>query len=91
MEKNNIVYDEEDLEFLDFLRSIVEHNMEMFFTLKGLTYRIEAPGGKPFAYLDERDTPEYYFEDLDDLLEHYIIDGVPFKEILHEIDSYGAD
>lgn len=89
MVKSNVVYDEEDLEFLEFLRIIVKHNSEATFTCRGLTYRIEAPCGKPFAYLDERDTPEYYFEDLDDLLEHYIIDGVPFKDIIPEIDSYG--
>ena len=40
-------------------------------------------------YLDERDTPEYYFEDLDDLLEHYIIDGVPFKDIIPKIEFCG--
>ena len=91
MIKNNVVYNEEDLEFLDFLQLVIEQNMEMFFTLKGLTYRIEAPCGKPFAYLNKKDSPEYYFENLDDLLEHYMIDGVPFKDLIPEIDSYGGD
>ena len=46
MVKSNVVYDEEDLEFL---RIIVKRNSEVTFTCRGLTYRIEAPGGKPFV------------------------------------------
>ena len=90
MVKPNVVYDEDDLEFLEVLKYVVEHHCELDFDYKGKAYKIEFLHGKLCAYLNEANTPEYSFEDLDDLMEHYLVDGVPFKDIIPEIDAYGA-
>ena len=90
MVKPNVVYGEEDIEFLEDLKYVVEHHGEFMFDYKGKEYRIEFLHGKLCAYLDEANTPEYFFEDLDDLMEHYLLDGVPFKDIIPDIEAYGA-
>ena len=88
--ESNVVYNKDDLELLDALKYVVEHHSEFVFDYNGKEYRIEYKDGKLCAYLDEADTPEYYFVDLDDLLEHYLLDGVAFKDKIPEIDGYGA-
>ena len=90
MVKSNVIYDESDLEFLDALKYVVEHHCELDFDYNGKAYKIEIKDGKLCAYLDEANTPEYYFADLDDLLEHYLLDGVPFKDKIPEIEAYGV-
>ena len=90
MVTSNVIYDQEDLEFLNTLKYVVEHHSELEFDYNGKGYRIEFIDGKLCAYLDEADTPEHYFVDLDDLLEHYLLDGVPFKDKIPEIGAYGA-
>lgn len=87
---SNVTYDASDKEFLDVLKYVVEHGMEMSFNYNGEEYKIGYEHGKLCAYLNNANTPEHYFVDLDDLLEHYLLDGVPFKDKIPEIQSYGV-
>lgn len=89
MTNNNVMYDEEDLELIRAMKEILAGCTEFVFSYKGKTYRIEPVDGKLVAYLEEENSPESMFSDLDDLMQHYIVEGLPFKDIVPEIDDYG--
>lgn len=88
MTKNNVIYDEEDLEMLSDLKDAKENGLDFIFTYRGNSYRIEFVSGIVLAYMEKENAMEFRFQNIDDLMEHYMIDGEPFKNIIPEIDSY---
>lgn len=88
MTKNNVIYDEEDLEMLSDLKDAKENGLDFIFTYRGNSYRIEFVSGIVLAYMEKENAMEFRFQNIDDLMEHYMIDGEPFKTIIPEIDSY---
>lgn len=91
MTKNNIIYDEEDLKFIRDMKECFNSCCEFIFLYKDKWYRIEPADGKLLAYLEETGSREYLFDDLDDLIEHYIVEGLPFKDIIPEINEYDIE
>lgn len=89
MTKNNVIYDEEDLEMLEGLKYCIATCGEFYFEYRGREYKIGYEQGKLCGYLVEPNTPEYPFKDFDDIMENYIIEGKPFKDIVHDIEGYG--
>lgn len=90
MTKSNVIYDEEDLELLDSIKSLMLHNSDMEFYYFDKRFRIEYMDKQFCAYCCEDGyVDKRYFKNFDDLMENYIVDGKPFKEIIPEIECYG--
>lgn len=71
---------------VDRFRDIIRYN-EPCFLYRGKSYSICHPTDVFYARRDDW-PPDVgpSFKDVDDLLDHWIIEGRPFKEILPELD-----
>lgn len=69
---------------LEELRQAIEMGLDIEFCLRNIRYNISWDD-KPFIGVCP-DGDAVFFEDADDLLLNYKVDGVPLKELWHEID-----
>lgn len=81
--------DAEDKEFLENLTYGFSVHEEMEFGYAGKDYRIDYKDEKIMVYENVEGTPEYFFDDQEDFMEHFMLDGLPFKDRIPEIDSFG--
>ena len=88
MVKPNVPYDEADREILDDFLYAFEHNCEAEFVYAGKTYRVNYNQDGIVVYEDKKDSPEFYFADGEDFLEHFLLDGVPFKDKIPALEGY---
>ena len=79
---------EEEKEMVDDLIYLYETGQEFFFCYKERSYRFNYSGDKILVYEDKEGTPEYLFDDLEDFMQHFEIDGKPFQEFFFD-DEFG--
>ena len=72
---------------LEDFRSSVELGLDIVFAMRGTKYNISWNDDKPFICTCP-DGDAVVFENADDLLNNYKIDGVPLKELWREFDIY---
>ena len=75
---------DEDLEFLDMLKGDLEYLNENLLEYNGIAFSIEPCDCKIVVYTD--DEVFETFENFDDLLLNFKIDGVPMIELIKDID-----
>lgn len=90
MTKNNVEYDEEDIEFVNIIRYVVEHNGELEFECGGKEYRIDYVGDKLCASLNQVDAEWHFFDGFDDLMDNFLLDGIALKDRIPDIGDYGV-
>ena len=75
---------DEDLEFLDMLKGDLEYSNENLLEYNGKIFSIEPCMDKIEVYTG----PDIFetYEDFDDLLLNFKIDGVPMIELIKDID-----
>lgn len=70
---------------LEELREAIEMGLDIEFYLKGVRYNISWRDYKPFICVCP-DGDAVFFEDADDLLSNYKVDGISLKELWREMD-----
>ncbi len=76
--------DDDDLEFLDRLKGDLECLNENLLEYNGITFSVEPCEGKIVVYTD--DEVFETFENFDDLLLKFKINGVPMIELIKDLD-----
>ena len=82
---------EEQKQTVDDLIYMYETGQEFFFTYKGRIYHFDYSGGqsgKICVYEEKAGTPEFLFDDLEDFMQHFEIDGKSFQEFFFD-DEFG--
>lgn len=88
---NKYNLDDGDKELIDDMYYAVSHNEDMRFTYNGKEYFISYENyknGKIQVSENYIGAPKSFFDNLDDFLEHYAIDGKPFLELLPDITTF---
>ena len=91
MVKLNVPYNDEDREVLMlFYYKVGKCHFEMDFGYNDIDYHINVEDDRFVAYENAEGTPEYSFDSIDDLLEHFMLDGKPLKDLIPELDYVQA-
>lgn len=77
--------DKYKLNNFDEFKFSMDVRMDIEFYLRGIRYNISWRDYKPFICVCP-DGDAVFFEDADDLLLNYTVDGVPLKELWREMD-----
>ncbi len=77
--------DEDELAFLEDLRECEKCLTEVPFDYKGREFIIDPHGEKICVYENTKNSKEYFFKDMDDFFENFILDGVSFIKRISQI------
>lgn len=86
----DVSYDEVDRAIFDDFLYAFEHNCEAEFAYAGSTYCLNYNENGIVVYEDKEGSPEFCFADGEDFMEHFLLDGVPFKNKIPELEEYSV-
>lgn len=72
---------------IDDLFKAVDMGLDIEFFIRKIRYNISWHSGKPFICVCP-DGEAIFFDDTQDLLDNYKIEGIPIKDLWNEIDIY---